>query len=53
MTPCIYVMPPCSPAQKQRLLAAADGREVVFARECTPEQREEAFRRDEFLFGQP
>ena len=53
MTPCIYVMPPCSPAQKQRLLAAADGREVVFARECTPEQREEAFRRAEFIFGQP
>ena len=53
MRACVYVTPPCTPDQQRRLREAAGDLEVVFARDCTPQERDAAFSKAVFVFGQP
>lgn len=49
----VYVLPDFTPAQRQKILDAAGPMPVIFARDCTEEQRRAAFASAKVVLGEP
>lgn len=49
----VYVLPTCTEAQRRKLLEAAGSANVIFAQDCTEEQKRDAFASATAVIGEP